>query len=105
MSMMVWGLTLVGPVRPGQVIYPRPGEWLALLTGALAVLSSFLCSYAALAVCHHDLTAKVGTHVPSNYPWWLLALGLALLWAGFVSISGRKQARKFKSRPTDASHR
>jgi len=88
-SMIVWGLVLVRLDRAGRILRPRPGEWLLLVLGALAILGSFLHDYAAVAVRRSELASRIAAHVPSNYVWWLLALGLTLLWAAFLSVSCR----------------
>lgn len=92
-SMAVWGLMLVRSSHqlPATSHQPRPrlGEWLMLTLGALAILGSFLSDFAVVAMHSSDRAAQVAAHVPSNYPWWLFALGLALLWVGFLSVSRR----------------
>ncbi len=88
-SMAVWGLMLVKLDRVGRVLRPRLGEWLMTALGALAILGSFLRDFAAVAMRSSDRAAQVAAHFPSNYPWWLFALGLALLWAALLSISRR----------------
>ena len=88
-SMAVWGLVLVRLDRVGHVLRPRLGEWLMTALGALAILGSFLSDFAVVAMHSSDRAAQVAAHVPSNYPWWLFALGLALLWAAFLSVSRR----------------
>lgn len=90
-SMMVWGLVLVRLDRAGRILRPRLGEWLTMAVGALTILASFLRDYAVVVVRRTDLAARVAAHVPSNYAWWLLALGLALLWTGFLSITRERE--------------
>jgi hypothetical protein len=92
-SMAAWGLMLVRsshqPPATSHHLRPRLGEWLLLALGALAILGSYLRDYAVVAMRSSDRAAEVAAHVPSNYPWWLFALGLALLWAAFSSVSRR----------------
>jgi hypothetical protein len=92
-SMAVWGLILVrsshqSPATSHQ-LRPRLGEWLLVALGALAILGSFLHDFAVVATHSTDRAAQVAAHVPSNYPWWLFALGLAMLWVAFLSVSRR----------------
>ena len=87
-SMAVWGLILVRsshqPPTTSHHLRPRLGEWLLTVLGALAILGSYLRDYATVAMRSSDRATQVAAHVPSNYPWWLFALGLALLWAAFL---------------------
>jgi len=83
-SMAVWGLVLVRLERQGRILRPRLGEWLLTALGALAMLGSYLSDYAAVAMRSSDRASQVAAHVPSNYFWWLFALGLAMLWAAFL---------------------
>lgn len=93
-SMAAWGLMLVRsshqPLATGHHLHPRLREWLMLVLGALAILGSYLRDYAGVAMRSSDRAARVAAHVPANYPWWLFALGLALLWAAFLAISYRR---------------
>jgi hypothetical protein len=85
-SIAVWGLMLVRLERNGRVLRPRLGEWLMTALGALAILGSYLRDFAGVALRSSDRAAQVAAHVPANYLWWLFALGLALLWAAFLSL-------------------
>jgi hypothetical protein len=96
-SMAAWGLMLARSShqppatshQPGHILRPRLGEWLMTALGALAILGSFLSDYAAVVMRSTDRAAQVAAHVPSSYPWWLFAFGLALLWAAFLRVSRR----------------
>jgi len=103
-SMIVLGLGLLKhqAQNPGL----KPGAWGLKLeaglmaAGAMAVLLSFVSDYAIVALHsgvrftpfdpHSQLNASFAGHVPTSYPWWLLALGLAAIWAAFIGIRFRR---------------
>ena len=72
---------------------------IALAAGA-AVLLSFLVSYLAVLFRHPVLSGPfdadsgfriaIAAHVPTSYPWWLLALAELLVWTAFIRICRAK---------------
>jgi hypothetical protein len=93
-SMAALGLGLIGLGRKRRV---RLGVnlWLALTAGA-AVLLSFLGSYLTVlfrhpVLCgpfdvHSGFRTAIAAHVPTCYPWWLLALAELLVWTAFIRV-------------------
>lgn len=98
--MIALGLGYINLGRTGRVVRGNPVDWLALTIGPTAILLSFLSDY-GLLVARHGLTysplglhtapvADPAAHVPTNYPWWLLLCGLALIvWSAFFRIYPR----------------
>ena len=98
-AMIALGLGFIGLARSGQGTRQSPGDWLAMAGGATAILLSFLSNYGAAVTrlrvpynpfnLHPELSASFAALVPTNYPWWLLAFGLAVVWAAFLRINHR----------------
>ncbi len=98
-SMIALGLGFISLGQTGRVARQNPGGWLVMAAGATAILLSFLSNYGTTVtrLCipynpfdlHPELSASFAAHVPTNYPWWLLAFGLAMVWAAFLRINSR----------------
>ena len=98
--MIALGLGYINLGQTGRVVRANPVDRLALTIGPTAILLSFLSDY-GLAIARQGLTygplglhaapgANPAAHVPTNYPWWLLLVGLALvIWAAFFRIYPR----------------
>ena len=98
--MIALGLGYINLGRTGRVVRGDTIDWLALTIGPTAILLSFLSDY-GLLVARQGLTygplglhaapgPDLTAHVPTNYPWWLLLVGLALvIWAAFFRIYPR----------------
>jgi hypothetical protein len=98
--MIALGLCFINLGQTGRVVRGNPVDWLALTIGPTAILLSFLSDYglaiARRGLAHNplglqpELRAVFAAHVPTNYPWWLLAFGLAVIvWAAFFRIYPR----------------
>jgi hypothetical protein len=110
--MIALGLGFINLGRTGRVVRGNPVDWLAMAIGATAILLSFLSSYGLVVArrglpynplgLHPELRADFAAHIPTNYPWWLLAFGLAVVvWAAFFRI----YSRSLESGPTSEGNR
>ncbi len=84
--MIALGLGYVNLDRAGRAVRGNLVDWLTVAIGATAILLSFLSDYGLVVARRADFAA----HVPTSYPWWLLASGLAVvIWAAFFRIYPR----------------
>jgi hypothetical protein len=96
LTMSVMGLMLVRAGRSENAFHIGRADWLAAVAGTLAILGSFLSSYSAVVLGNlsrqYELSAAAGSLVPERYPWWLLAVGLALVWLAVLRVVRRTRS-------------
>ena len=73
-SMTAIGWLIIRRAGRGMSFRVTKGGWLGGIAGTALILYSFM----------YDLKATLYQQMPQPYPWWLLVLGLAAYWAGFL---------------------
>lgn len=81
LTMVVIGVRIVRDAGAGVLARPGKSVWSLSLCGTAILLYSFM----------HDTGASLNQEIPQPYPYWLLAVGLACYWFGFILFVRRKR--------------
>jgi hypothetical protein len=102
LTMIAFGVTVVRFTSDGVDVDMRPRERVVLWLGALVVIVSFTLDWVRAEgptlwqniAAHRTLDDKMGGFIPVDFPWWIFALGEAMILAAFIQFRTRLAAAK-----------